>query len=112
MQAVRRPAPVRSYSAACTSFSSRAASAPRILAMSSWYFSSTPSVSSTAAGVSSRLVQVGQRARPVDRLGDAGQLEQLLPAQPLHEGDHLSGQRPGTSGALAARIARSRAASG
>ena len=41
------------YSAACTSFSSRAASAPRTLAMSSWYFSSTPSVSSTAAGASS-----------------------------------------------------------
>ena len=42
------------HSAACrASVTSRAASAPRTLAMSSWYFSSTPSVSSTAAGASS-----------------------------------------------------------
>src|SRR4051812_40112094 len=36
-----------------------------------------------------RLVQVGQRLRPVDRLSHPGQLEQVLATQPLHEFDHL-----------------------
>ena len=54
-------------------------------AMSSWYFSSTPIVSETVSGIERDLVEFGQRARPVDRLGDARHLEQVDLAQLLHE---------------------------
>src|SRR3954471_16407118 len=37
-------------------------------------------------------VEFGQRCRPVERLGDAWRLEQILLAQRLHEADHLLGQ--------------------
>ncbi len=63
---------------------------PASCAMSSWYFSSTPSVSSTTAGSSVDRIELEQRARPLDRLGDAGSLEQLDAAQPLHERDDLA----------------------
>jgi len=38
------------------------------------------------------LVQVVQRRRPIYRLGDTGQLEQIRAAQPLHEGHDLPRQ--------------------
>ena len=86
---------------------------PRIRAMSSWYLSSAPSVSLIVAGSSVDAVERDQRVGPVDRLGDAGQLEQLLAAQLLHEADDLARQPLGRrSGALRRRISSSRAASG
>src|SRR3990172_7440483 len=36
------------------------------------------------------LVEGDQAVRPIDRLGDAGQLEEIRLPQPLHEGDDLS----------------------
>ena len=81
--------------------------------MSSWYFSSTPSVSSIGLGIEGDLVELDQRLGPVDRLGDARQLEEVELAQLLHEADDLArqlGRR--RRGALTCRISSSRAASG
>ena len=61
--------------------------------MSSWYFSSTPSVSDTVAGSSATTSSSDERRRPVERLGDAGRLEQILLAQRLHEVHDLLRQR-------------------
>ena len=58
-------------------------------------------------------VEFGQRRRPVERLGDARRLEQVLLAQPLDEGDEFARSAArGARGALARTIAISRAASG
>ena len=91
-----RPAAVRrirrrhsSNARARSSSSSFAVSPLCSLTMSSWYFSSTPSVSCTVAGSSADRVQRDQRVRPVDRLGDARRLEQVERAHALHELDHL-----------------------
>ena len=42
--------------------------------MSSWFFSSTPSVSSTTSASSTVAVERDERRRPVERLGHAGGL--------------------------------------
>src|SRR5436190_2245880 len=43
-------------------------------------------------GREAERVQRDQRVAPVDRLGDAGRLEEVERSQPLHEGDDLRGQ--------------------
>ena len=60
--------------------------------MSSWYLSSTPSVSDTVAGSSATTSSSDKAAGPIERLGDAGRFEQILLAQRLHETHHLLGK--------------------
>ena len=84
-----------SGSAAMSDFTLRrisAASEPCRRWMSSWYFSSTPSVSLMVVGIEVERVQLRQRRRPVDRLGDARRLEEVELAQLLHEADDLARQ--------------------
>ena len=74
--------------------------------MSSWYLSSTPSVSSTISGAQLALIQSRQGQRPVDRLRDAGRLEHIRAAHALHEGDHLGGELCGEMRGLDAQNRR------
>ncbi len=69
-----------------------AASEPLILAMSSWYFSSVPNVSLMTSGDSSSAVERVEGACPVEGLGHTRQLEEVLAAERVHEGDDLSRQ--------------------
>src|SRR6267154_1007603 len=57
-------------------------------------------------GVERAAVQAHQRLRPVERLGDAGQLAQLPGAQPLHEARDRLGELLVHSGHLAAQDAK------
>ena len=82
-------------------------------AMSSWYLRSTPSVSVTVAGSSATASSSVSARRPVERLGDARRLEQVLLAQRLDE----MRRPPATAacampGTLARTIASSRSAFG
>ena len=63
------------------------------LAMSSWYLSSTPSVSSTACASEFVLIEVGASAAAQSIVSATpGSLNRSIVAQPLHEGDHLGRQ--------------------
>ena len=59
-------------------------------------------MSMTVCGSSDGPVEVGERRRPVERLGDAGILEQPLAPEPLDEGDHLARQPLAGAGNLGA----------
>ena len=85
----RRVQSASSSARARNSSSSLAVSPLCSLTMSSWYLSSTPSVSCTVDRVEADRVQRDQRVRPVDRLGDARRLEQVERAHALHELDDL-----------------------
>src|SRR3546814_1036501 len=50
--------------------------------------------------VEDERVELHQRLGPIDRLGDAGQLEQVHAAQLLHEAHDLARQRLGRTGRL------------
>ena len=84
-----------------------------IRAMSSWYLRSTPSVSDDGLRVERDLVELGERRRPVERLGDAGILEQVLAAEPLDEARRSRrDSRSPAPGTLVRTISSSRAKSG
>src|SRR3954451_7061924 len=51
--------------------------------------------------IESHAVERDETVGPIDRLGDAGKLEELALAQPLHEGHYLARQRRGSFGCLA-----------
>ena len=65
---------------------------PRTAWMSSWFFSRTPSVSSTVSASSSIAVERHERRGPVERLRHPRRLVELGRAQLLHERGHLLGQ--------------------
>ena len=77
---------------AATSARYARAPSPRTWRMSSSYLRTTPSVSSTSSGVSSRAPSDEQRGRPVERLGDARHLRQVGLAQAVDEADDLAGE--------------------
>ena len=85
---------------------------PATRSRSSWYLSSTPSVSATISGSSA----YARRGRPglaqSSVSATPGCLEQLPRAQALHERDHLAREPLGAPGALRRRIASSRSKSG
>ena len=100
-------------SAACfASATSRAASAPRILAMSSWYFSSAPSVSSTAAGSSSCASSADSAAAQSMVSATPGSLKVSALRSACTKATTWADRRSATPGARSFRMARSRAASG
>ncbi len=75
---------------AATSASIRAVCSPRTWRMSSSYLSTTPSVSSTRAGVELARAERQQGGRPVERLGDPGDLGQVGLAKAMDEADDLA----------------------
>ena len=70
-----------------------------------------PACRRSPPGLSADRVERQQAFRPVDGLGHAGLLEQIL-VRKLHEGHHFAAQRLGGSGARGLRISISRSKSG
>jgi hypothetical protein len=84
---------------------SAARRSPRMASMSSFALSSTPSVSSTAAGSSAVAVQCHERGGPVERLGHARHLVELLATHALHERRDLLARRCEAAGTRSRTIA-------
>ncbi len=70
----------------------RLVASPRTWRMSSSYLRTTPRVSSTSSGASSRAPRDSKRSGPVERLGDARDLGQVGLAEAVDEADHLAGE--------------------
>ena len=105
----------RALSRRCAAFASptrRSASSPATRSMSSWYLSSTPSVLFTVSGSSATRSSATSAVRPVDRLGDAGQLEQVASCAAAARTPPPRATALGAPGALRRRISSSRSASG
>ena len=83
---------------ATTSSRIRRPASPRTCRTSSSYLRTTPRVSSTSSGLSSRGPEREQRGGPVERLGHAGHLGQVRLAQPWTKPTIWPARRSGASG--------------
>ena len=83
--------------------SSRSSPALATRSRSSWYLTTAPSVRRRGLRVEDVAVEFTQRPCPVQRLGDAGRLDQFHAAQGVHGACHLVGERLRDAGDAAAK---------